>query len=208
MGLPGLKFGSPYGRILTMPDGAMFMNVYGEATDRPHDASFLFRSTDHGRTWTRHSVVAAGGFNETGLAQLKDGTLMAALRHDRRAGGAGENVWIATSKDDGRTWSTPVSLTPDSVHPADLLVFQDGRVGLVVGDRRNPYGIVALVGDAQGKFDWSSHRVLVSDLTNGDCGYPSAVLAKDGSGVVVYYAVGSKSQPEWGVHAAAVRWKR
>jgi hypothetical protein len=31
--------------------------------------SFLYRSTDEGKTWSRYAVVAAGGFNETGLAR-------------------------------------------------------------------------------------------------------------------------------------------
>jgi hypothetical protein len=98
-------------------------------------------------------------------------------------------------------------LTPDSVHPADLVAFADGRVGLVVGDRRNPFGIVAVVGDAQGRFDWGAHRVLVRNLTSGDCGYPSALLAKDGSVLATYYSVGSKTHADWGVHAAAIGWK-
>ncbi len=205
--LPGLKFGSPYGRILTMPDHTMMMNIYGVIEGGRHDSSLLFRSKDHGKTWTRHSVIAAEGFNETSLARLNDGTLAAALRHDGAAGGPGENVWTALSKDNGRTWSTPISLTPDRVHPADLVVLQDGRLALVAGDRRNPFGLVGIVGDARGGFEWAAHRVLVDRLTNGDCGYPSAVALKDGTILVVYYAVGSQSHPDWGVHAGALPWR-
>jgi len=202
----GLKFGSPYGRILTLPNGTLLMNVYGVLTGGTHDSSLLFRSVDHGETWTRQSVIAAEGFNETALARSIEGTLVAALRHDGAAGGPGENVWTAMSKNDGQTWSAPVSLTPDRVHPADLLVLPDGRVALVAGDRRNPFGLVGIAGDARGGFDWAAHRVLVDNLTNGDCGYPSAVVLKDGAVLVVYYAVGSKGQPDWGVHAGGVRW--
>ncbi len=205
--LPGLKFGSPYGRILTMPDQTMLMNVYGVIEGGSHDSSLLFCSKDHGKTWTRHSVIAADGFNETGLARLNDGTLAAALRHDQRAGGPGENVWIALSKDKGLTWSAPVSLTPDRVHPADLVVMRDGRLALVAGDRRNPFGLVGIVGDARGGFEWAAHRVLLDRLTNGDCGYPSAVALNDGTVLVVYYAVGSQSHPDWGVHAGALLWR-
>ena len=48
--------------------------------------------------------------------------------------------------------------------------------------------------------------MLVGDSTNVDTGYPSSVLKKDGRVLTFYYAVGSKTHPEWGVHCGVVEW--
>src|SRR5438552_4134060 len=51
-----IGWGSPYGKVLTLPDGRMLMNIYGGPVRRPgekgvrnEDNSYLYRSTDPGR---------------------------------------------------------------------------------------------------------------------------------------------------------------
>jgi hypothetical protein len=204
-----IDWGSPYGKILTLPDGAMLMNIYGGPVRRPgekgnssEEHSYLYRSTDHGKTWKRYAHPGAKRFNETGLVRVPSGTLLAAMR----TAGAAE-VWLAESRDDGKNWSEPKKVTPARVHPADLCVLPDGRVLLVTGYRAGPYGVRGLVGDRDGLFDWEQRFVLVNDSTNGDCGYPSSVVLKDGRVLTVYYAVGSRDHTEWGVHCGAVRYR-
>ena len=58
-----IGYGSPYGKMLTLPDGTMLMNIYGhevrEAGGKSAakvDHSYLYRSSDHGRTWERHAL--------------------------------------------------------------------------------------------------------------------------------------------------------
>jgi hypothetical protein len=63
-----------------------------------------------------------------------------------------------------------------------------------------------VIGDKDGNFDWKRRFTLVDDATNTDCGYPSSVLLKDGRVLTVYYAVGSKENPAWGLHCAAVTY--
>src|SRR5437867_645269 len=81
-----LGWGSPYGRILTMPDGTMLMPVYGGPVRRPgekaedSDHGYLYRSTDDGKTWKRYSTPGPGRFNETALLRLASGKLLAAMR--------------------------------------------------------------------------------------------------------------------------------
>ena len=200
-----LKYGSPYGRMLTLPDGRLLMPVYGELIGQRSDSSCLFASTDHGVNWKLYSVIASNGFNETAVLELAPGHLLAALRHDRRSGG-GENVWLAESSDTGLHWSAPKSLTPDSVHPADLTLLPDGRVLLVSGDRRQPCGVVGVISDPQYNFNWAAARPLATDAINSDCGYPSTVLLPDGSVLTLYYSVGNRQHPEWGVHCAAIKY--
>jgi hypothetical protein len=202
-----IGWGSPYGKILTLPDGAMLLAIYGGPVRAPgekvadSDNSYLYRSTDGGKTWKRYATIAPKGFNETGLVRLASGKLLAAMRSIR-----GE-LWLADSPDGGKSWGEPRKLTPAQVHPADLLLLPDRRVLLVTGYRVGPFGVRGLVGDSEGRFDWRQRLLLVNDATNGDCGYASSVLLKDGRVLTVYYAVGSKEHPSWGVHCGAATYQ-
>ena len=184
------------------------MNAYGGPERPPRNKSapetensYVYRSTDHGLTWRRYATAGPGRFNETALCRATDGRILAALRT------ADDNsVWIAQSSDEAKTWSRPGRLTPAAVHPADLLPLPDGRLLMTVGDRRGPFGVDALIADSRGRFDWDHHLALLDDALDGDCGYPSSVLLKDGRILTVYYATGSKEHPDWRTHCGAIVW--
>ena len=203
-----LAYGSPYGKIVTMPDGAMLMAVYGTPRAAPGQApvtgdwSYVYRSTDAGQTWSRFSTPGEKRFNETALLRLKSGELLAAMR----TVAPDQDVWVARSRDGGKTWGEPAKVTPPMVHPADLTELPDGRVLMVVGERRGPFGVRALVGTPD-KFDWASHFTLVDTATNIDCGYPSGVMLDDRRALTVYYAVGDKGHTDWGEHCGAVTYE-
>jgi hypothetical protein len=201
-------WGSPYGRMITLTDGTMLMNVYAGQVRRPGEKvaaetenSYVYRSTDSGVTWRRLSAPGSNGYNETALLETSAGILLAAMRTAKEGA-----VAIARSTNGGRTWSMPEKLTPAAVHPADLLLLPDGRVLMTCGDRRGPFGVRAVAGDASGKFNWNASIPLVTDAINSDCGYPSSVPLKDGRVLTVYYATGSKENPDWGTHCGAVTW--
>jgi hypothetical protein len=203
-----IEWGSPYGRILTLLDGSMLMPIYGGAVRKPGeqvpdtDNSYLYRSTDNGKTWQRFATPGPKRFNETALVRLASGKLLAAMRtHD------GGEVWLVDGSEDGRTWGEPRKLTPAKVHPADLLLLPDKRVLLVTGYRVGPFGVRGMVSDAGEGFDWEKRFVLVNDAVSTDCGYPSSILRKDGKVLTVYYATGSKEHPDWGVHCGAVTYQ-
>jgi hypothetical protein len=203
-----IGWGSPYGKILTLPGGDMLLALYGGPVRAPgmtvadSDNSYLYRSTDNGRTWKRFATIGRKGFNETALLRLASGKLLAAMRS-----AAGGELWLTDSSDNGKSWGEPRKLVPAKVHPADLLILPDQRVLLVTGYRVGPFGVRGLVGDGEGHFDLEQHFLLVNDATNTDCGYPSSVLLKDGRVLTVYYAVGSKEHPSWGVHCGAVSFR-
>jgi hypothetical protein len=202
-----LRYGSPYGKIVTMPDGSMLMAVYGTPRAEPGkppvagDWSYIYRSTDHGRTWSRFSTPGAERFNETALLRLKSGELLAAMR----TVAPDQDVWVTRSADGGKTWGEAMKVTPPMAHPADLAELPDGRVLLVTGDRRGPFGVRGLVGTAA-KLDWRDSFPIADTATNTDCGYPSSVVLDDGRILTVYYAVGDKEHADWGEHCAAVTY--
>ena len=203
-----IGWGSPFGRMLTLPDGTMLMHIYGGPVRSPDqnapkktDNSYIYRSTDSGKTWKRYSTAGPDRFNETALLRVSEHMMLAALRTSDD-----NSVWLTASRDVAKTWSEPKRVTPRAVHPADLLLLPGGRVLMTVGDRRGPFGVDALVGDSNGDFDWEHHLTLVDNAITGDCGYPSSVVQKDGRILTVYYATGSKEQPNWRTHCGAVVW--
>jgi hypothetical protein len=204
-----IGWGSPYGRMLTLADGTMLMDVYGgpirKAGEKVNDReshSYLFRSGDNGKTWTRFSDIGGKGFNETGVVQLASGEFLAAMRSDPAA-----EVWLASSKDGGKTWTAPRKFTPPAVHPADLMILPDGRVIMVCGYRVGPFGVVGMIGDAAGIFDWEKHFTLVDNAASGDCGYPSSVMLKDGRVLTVYYVAARKGAREKTAECGVVTFK-
>jgi hypothetical protein len=202
-----IGYGSPYGKVLTLPDGPMLMNVYGYGPRKPGekgekvDHSYAYRSTDHGKTWARHGTLGKG-FNETGLLALADGSILGAMR----SAGDKANVWATRSTDGGKTWAEAKEVTGPLAHPADLALLADGRVLMVTGFRPGPFGVRGVVSDAAGRFDWGRRFVVADDSTNSDTGYPSTVVLKDGRVLTFYYAVGSKTHPDWGVHCGVVEY--
>src|SRR5205823_8125867 len=107
-----IHWGSPFGKMLTLPDGALLMNIYGgpvrAAGAAAHDPAqaaaeehnYLYRSTDAGQTWRRFAHVGGPGFNETALLRLPDGVLLAAMRSAKDG-----DVWLTDSSNAGTTWS-------------------------------------------------------------------------------------------------------
>jgi hypothetical protein len=207
-----ISWGSPYGKIVTLPDGSLLMPVYGGPVRKPDEKpslqgpnrSYLYRSTNDGKDWKRYAGPLGGEkiqFNETSIARLASGKMLAAMR------ARSSDLWLCESADDGKTWGEARKLAPAEVHPADLLVLPDERVLLVTGYRVGPFGVRGLVGDRAGHFDWDQRFVLVNDAPTRDCGYPSSVLLKDGRVLTVYYATGSKDHPDWKVHCGAVKYR-
>ncbi|GIW78880.1 MAG: hypothetical protein KatS3mg105_0687 [Gemmatales bacterium] len=201
-----IGWGSPFGKILTLPDQSMLMAIYGgpvqtkdNKVQRRQDHSYVYRSIDHGKTWRRYGECSNNmQLNETALLALPSGKLLAAMR--ARAGG----VWLASSDDGGKSWSQPKRITPANVHPADLILLPDRRILLTVGYRLKPFGVRGLISDAKGEFNWEDHFVLVDDAIGGDCGYPSSVLLQDGRVLTVYYATRVTTHRPWGIHCGAL----
>jgi sialidase-1 len=199
-----LALASPYGRIISAPDGTLLMSVYGTPRipiEGARDICILLRSRDDGRTWGEESLVAAG-YNETAYAFLPDGRLLAAARS--------EAGLVATlfSDDGGDTWSAPEPVTRVGEHPADLTVLRSGAVQLTFGRRIRPMGCGVLLSDDGGR-TWNRDRevLLAGDgIENGDLGYPSTVQRADGGLVtVLYYAGGSEaSSGDWSTGWGAV----
>jgi Neuraminidase (sialidase) len=191
-----LQSASPFGRIISARDGTLLLPIYGaprEKREGIREVSVLLRSRDGGLTWGDETLVTVG-HDETSYAFLPDGRLLAAARS--------ESGHVATlfSDDGGRSWSTPVPVTRDGEHPADLTVLASGAIQLTFGRRIRPLGCGALF-SADGGETWDSdHEALLAGdgVHNLDLGYPSTVQLADGTIITaLYYASGSETTSEW-----------
>jgi len=190
---------SPYGKMLTLPGDEMVMNIYGYPhAGEKRRVSYLLRSRDGGLTWGDPSVIAEE-FNETSLALLPNGEVLAALRTAM----PNPNLWVSRSIDGGRTWSPPAPVTESNEHPADLLVLRDGSVLMVYGRRHEPFGAELLL-SADGGRTWRHKKALADDAVSGDCGYPCSVQLADDTIISAYYAVGPESTTYDGTGSKAV----
>jgi hypothetical protein len=205
-----IGLGSPFGRMLTLPDDSMLMAIYGFQIRQPGETptperqhSYVYRSTDHGQSWSRLAEIGDGKqqLSETSLVRLPDGRIRAAIRS--RA----TDLWLSESKDNGRTWSQTQPFAPANIHPADQCLLPDGRVLITMGNRTNPYGVLGVVSDAAGNLDWAKRFALVTDAQGADCGYPSSIALKNGRVLTLYYATRVKNEPAWKVHCGALTYE-
>ena len=196
---PGLfHAGSPYGRIITLHDGAALMQIYAsdQGLVKPfggakHYHSCLVRSTDNGRTWGELSLVATD-YGEMSLAAVPDVNRAAGERLAAVLRGGEGGLAVCESTDRGRTWAEPRMLTKPNQHPADLCLLDSGALLMVFGCRLTPKGVQAILSNDGGRTWPFGRRVFLAwQPLTWDCGYPSAVQLDNGTIVMLYYAVGT-----------------
>jgi hypothetical protein len=107
------------------------------------------------------------------------------------------------SPDDGRSWYMLDEPNIDNGgNPASLTRLHDGRLVMVYGWRRAPFGIRARISSDEG-LTWSEDMMLRADGRSWDLGYPRTVQRSDGNLVTAYY-FNDDSQPER--YIAATIW--
>lgn len=195
-----------FGDIVPGADGSLRALCYAVTRDtkfgdlkRAYKVS-MFRSDDDGRTWKVLSAIS-DHHSETTPFHLGGGKWLAAARSREPIAA----LDLFRSEDDGKTWRLDQQLTKTSQHPADLLRLRDGRLLLSYGHRiPGQFGVAAKFSADDGA-TWSEPITVLSDLTDGDCGYPSSVQLPGGEILTAYYAHGVASHQRY--HMGAVVWK-
>lgn len=196
---------SPFGKMVTMPDGTVLMPLYGKPAPAVVGArmkemleqdtcSYLLRSRDDGLTWGDPSLIWVNA-GEPAVMRLKTGELLALIRREKM----GKTLWSTHSADGGYSWSEPVQVLGDMKHPADLIQLSNGYVLLAFGNRNSPpYRVEGIVSKDGGK-TWLDCLLTFSGNLRGynadfprrvDLGYPSSILVPGSSprtGVTMYY---------------------
>ena len=180
---------APHGPIVLRGGVLMYAGKpFPEGDARPlSQAVHVALSIDLGATWQVIGRVPSpegirdDHVHEPHLCELKDGTLLCALRVEEETTPA---VWMSRSTDRGRTWCAPWRLPCDGT-PPHLLMHSSGKLICVYGYRHEPYGERALVGTDG--VHWDDEIVLRDDGPDGDLGYPASVELGDGSIFTLYY---------------------
>ena len=129
-----------------------------ERTERQAGRSFMAQTEDGGLTFGFASwLLPAPPLSSKrpghtfsimpSTAVLANGTLITALRQRHLA-----RKWIdiSTSSNGGKSWGVIATPVRDAWNPASLITLADGRLCLTYGDRRQPFGIRAMLSDTGG----------------------------------------------------------
>ena len=200
------RYASAFNKMLTLDSGEMLMGYAISTTGRPRQAgaSFLVRSNDHGRTWS-DCVTLGEGTGEPALCDLGGGRLMVMLRGTQEDA---TGLWQIDSSDNGRTWTEPVRVTDNNEHPGDVIRLQDDRLLLTYGRRLPPFGVQGMLSSDDGRtWDRDNRLMLVGDVGDRDCGYPSSVQMDDGRIVTVYYAWDILGDTRLGVYGGSLVYR-
>jgi hypothetical protein len=211
--------GSDYPRnLIVEPDGSALM-VRAEASawtnpDKSTPHLQLGRSKDGGKTWQFSQGVVDwtdANFGEVASVRLKDGRLLAALRHQipGTKGEGFETTVLTESTDDGQHWSAPRALVgPAEVH-VYLTELHDGRILATYSNYHLPWGVYAVVSKDGGK-TWDLDHPIELALSGGYyVGWPVTLELPDHSLLTCYaneaYAY-SRQPPHENVVTEVVRW--
>jgi len=187
--------------MLELPDGRLLATLYGYFEGdtvpitgfKPTEGFFKYRtllveSRDQGASWSLVSTVAYDpsigqeSFCEPALLRLADGELICIMR----TGYTHDPMYLCRSRDDGKTWTKPVSTGLRGVDPRLLLV-SNGLVACAYGvkeyegNRRER----RIMFSSDGGRTWF-HNTIVFAGYGGS--YPDAIELEPGKLLYVYDA--------------------
>ena len=194
--------------LAKFPDGSQL----AIATCGPSPATSTLRiygTDDHGLSWSHIAEVhrdptAQGRSTYGSLLLLPGGRLQCYMLN---LGGQRDAIQMNHSDDGGYSWTTPKPIVAWGQSPWRSLSLEhawsgarrgpryrspwplrlkDGRILVIFGRRRPPFGIGVIVSEDDGE-TWSAEAVLRADASDWDLGYPVAVELKDGRVFTTYY---------------------
>jgi len=180
-----------FGGLLRLRDGEVLLGVYGavEPGSFRHQAGHL-RSRDDGATWSDYRVIGAhadpdGGparLNETDIAQLPDGKLLAMSRTQYD----GFPLYRSQSTDGGESWTTgPSGLT--GLCPALWYSPSGPPEGTLVLAYHDRWGRHALQGGVYLAFSHDGGTTWGEPMWISGGAYPCLIALDDGSLLCSYY---------------------
>ncbi|MBW3616063.1 MAG: glycoside hydrolase, partial [Actinobacteria bacterium] len=170
--------------------------VITHRVDRPQFSALLHSSLDGGATWASITLPLPAGMDRPfapDVAFAPDGTLFVSYVNLEGLGNVPANLWVATSKDGGRTLSDPVRVAGKLAFQARLAMDHDNTVHLT-WLQANEVGLLKLVGGpnpivASRSTDGGqtfTAPVVVSDPQRERVGAASPVIDSEGRLVVLY----------------------
>ncbi|MEX2400934.1 MAG: sialidase family protein [Rhodothermales bacterium] len=192
--LPAGLTGPIRAKPIRLEDGTLLAGTSFEAGytgGTPSDAPYrtwsvwVERSTDGGRTWTKHGPIGVPGelygVIQPTLWESSPGVVRMLMRATGRIGYVPE----AVSTDGGRTWSQarPTRL-PNPNAGIDVVKLSDGRLVLIYNHTERGRSPIHLAVSSDDGATWSEPLVL--EEGQGEFSYPAVIQAEDGRLHVTY----------------------
>ncbi len=192
--------------LVQMPDGTQLASM---SVGTPGGGVYLYGTDDNGLSWEPLARICQdptgdGRPTYAGLLRLPSGRLQA---YTLNIDGLRDAIQMNYSDDGGYSWSEPKPIvrwgeSPWLAHRRSEhagrgprgkfyrspwpLRLADGRIIVIFGRRKLPYGIGVLISEDDGR-TWSSDQVLRADASTPDIGYPVATEIEPGCVFVAYY---------------------
>jgi len=167
------------GPLVRLKDGSVLVAINGRPASGPPDQAAVLRSTDRGQTWTMLGTVRAShDLQEVTVAELPGGEWVMMARPE------GDISW---SRDQGRTWTTPVTFGMRMFAPS-LYVLRDRTLLCLHGSYGR--GGLRVIFSRDGGHTWIAPGKDYGFLVDQSYGYGKAMELPDGSMFVTYLATG------------------
>jgi len=150
-----------------------------------------------------------GTFAEIGVLRANDGKLLAVIRREipRTSGEGFEDIFLAQSKDEGKTWGRPWRVSGTAEVHGYLTQLADGRILLTFSSYHLPFGVFATVSSDGGKTFDRDNPIRLAVSSTCYTGWPVTLQLEDGS-LITSYAVtiyAEKDAPRSATEV--VRWR-
>ncbi|MBW7881952.1 MAG: exo-alpha-sialidase [Caldilineaceae bacterium] len=184
---------SPKGAI-ELRNGDVLLALGSHEHD-PLAASVVVRSTDRGHSWqppVEAARVPGRILSEPSLVETTRGTLLLLSREEVTG-----YIYQSESNDGGYTWQ-PARALACWGYPTHAICLADGRLLMVFGRRRPPYGIRGALSEDAGK-SWGPEFVICPidhESNQGlNLGYPSVIEYAPGKLFTAFYAEDADGTP-------------
>ena len=189
-------------------DGSLILMAMA-FTDDLRNNIYGWRSEDNGKIWKRVDTSALGE-NKTGSVFghvfAVEGKGLAVCGHYRKP--KGEGLWIAYSKDEGKTWGAAETITPEKFFEPTFIYSSKRLIGLIRENSAHAYH--QFTSDNLGESWQFQAKVMQGDKS---AVHPSPFLIEDPTRPGVIFALQSERTKKreiylWQAKADTLEWQR
>lgn len=174
----------PRARGIVLPSGRWILPLYCDT----FSISLMAISDDRGKTWSAGAPTVGFGAIQPTIVPRKDGTLVSYFRDN----GPHNKVRMATSADEGKTWTDVVDTPLDNPGAGiEAIALAGGAWAMIHNDLpRGRHSLAVSLSDDEGR-TWPIRRHLELDKAGSSFHYPSMMQARDGKIHATYtYSLG------------------
>ena len=185
-------FFSPYGNMISIGNGKLMANWYGETPATPTYSTYIVTSSDNGLTWSSAVAVATSTtlrYGESSYAYLDGGVIVGHVRNS-----IGSPLYQVISTNNGATWTNQGVTTVDTAAQVSpmLATFIDPNNQKYIasfyanrGDNKLNVAMAEYATAIAGVSGWT--RTDIDSHTSTDFGYPTFIKSRENNKFLIAY---------------------